>query len=394
MIFAVRQGASIREVARRYCCGVATVHLWLRRAGDRPLGEVNWNDRPSLPHKIQRTDRTIEDLVLTIRREFRETSVLGEYGAAAIHGELLSRGLRPVPSMRTIGRIAQRRGALDNRRRVRQRPPVAGWYLPDVAEQASELDSFDVIEDLMIEGGIHVDVFTAISLHGGLVACWPDRNIPATKVVSALSEHWRSLGLPTYAQFDNDARFQGNHRSADSIGRVIRLCLSLGVTPVFAPPRETGFQAAIESFNGRWQAKVWQRFHYESLAALQLQSARYITAYRSHTNRRIEQAPARRSFPPLWQLDLQAHPRGRIVYLRRTSEQGKVNLLGQSFFVDQNWPHRLVRAEVDLNVGAISFYALRRREPTQQPLLRTVEYRLPNRRFTDRSTNQRDMQSS
>jgi len=394
MVLAVRQGASIREVARRYRCGVATVHLWVRRVGDRPLSEINWNDRPSLPHKIQRTGRIIEDLVLTLRRELRESSVLGEYGAAAIHGELLSRGISPVPSVRSIGRIVQRRGALDNRRRIRQRPPVAGWYLPDVAERTSELDSFDVIEDLMIEGGIHVDVFTAISLHGGLVACWPDRNIPSTKVVSAMSEHWRSVGLPTYAQFDNDARFQGNHRSADSIGRVIRLCLSLGVTPVFAPPRETGFQAAIESFNGRWQAKVWQRFHYESLAALQLQSARYIAAYRSHASRRIEQAPERRCFPSVWQLDLQAHPRGRIVYLRRTSEHGKVNLFGHSFFVDQNWPHRLVRAEVNLNSGLISFYALRRREPAQQPLLRTVEYRFPNRRFSDRSTNQRDMQSS
>ena len=268
MAFAVRQGVSIREVARRYCCGVATVHLWLRRAKDRPLGEINWNDRPSLPHKIQRTDRTIENLVLPLRRELRETSVLGEYGAAAIYGELRSRGISPVPSVRTIGRIVQRRGALDNRRRIRQRAPTAGWYLPDVAEGASELDSFDVIEDLMIEGGIHVDVLTAISLHGGLIACWPDQTIPSTKVVSALSEHWRSFGVPTYAQFDNDARFQGNHRFANSMGRVIRLCLSLGVIPVFAPPRETGFQAAIESFNGRWQAKVWQRFHYESLAAL------------------------------------------------------------------------------------------------------------------------------
>jgi hypothetical protein len=329
--------------------------------------------------------------VLSIRREFRESSVLGEYGAPAIHGELLSRDIKPVPSVRTIGRIFQRRGVLDIRRRIRQRPPVAGWYLPDVAERASELDSFDVIEDLMIEGGIHVDVFTGISLHGGLVACWPDRNIPSTKVVSAMSEHWRSFGLPAYAQFDNDARFQGNHRSADSIGRVIRLCLSLGVTPVFTPPRETGFQASIESFNGRWQAKVWQRFHYESLAALQLQSATYITAYRSHTNRRIEQAPARRSFPPLWQLDLQAHPRGRIIYLRRTSEQGEVNLLGRSFVVDQNWLHRLVKAEVNLDAKVISFYALRRREPRQQPLLRTVEYQFPKRRFTD--TNKTIMES-
>jgi len=40
----------------------------------------------------------------------------------------------------------------------------------------------------------------------------------------------------------------------------MRTCLRLDVTPVFAPPRESGFQAAIENFNGRWQAKVWARF--------------------------------------------------------------------------------------------------------------------------------------
>src|SRR5688572_10534443 len=93
MVLAVRQGASIREVARRYCCGVATVHLWVRRVGDRPLSEINWNDRPSLPHSIQRTVRIIEDLVLNLRRELRESSVLGEYGAAAIHGSCLAEAL-------------------------------------------------------------------------------------------------------------------------------------------------------------------------------------------------------------------------------------------------------------------------------------------------------------
>lgn len=39
----------------------------------------------------------------------------------------------------------------------------------------------------------------------------------------------------------------------------------------------------------------------------------------------------------------------RIIFLRRTSEQGKVRLLGHIFLVDENWPHRLVRAEVDLD---------------------------------------------
>src|SRR5260370_40412084 len=48
-------------------------------------------------------------------------------------------------------------------------------------------------------------------------------------------------------------------RYPDALGRIIRLCLSLDVVPVFVPPRETGFQAMIESYNGWWQAKVWSQ---------------------------------------------------------------------------------------------------------------------------------------
>src|SRR5262249_9497762 len=193
----------------------------------------------------------------------------------------------------------------------------------------------------------------------------------------------RAVGLPAYAQFDNDTIFQGPHQHEDVVGRVMRLCLGLGVVPVFAPPRETGFQAAIENLNGRWQAKVWARFTHESLEGLRACSDRYVAAARARAAVRIESAPARRPFPEGWELDLQAHPRGRIVYLRRTGEQGAVELLGRRFEVDATWPHRLVRAEVDLDAGHIRFYALRRREPDRQPLLRETAYRLPRRRFSE-----------
>lgn len=323
--------------------------------------------------------------MLTVRRELKESSILGEWGAAAIRRELFLREIAAVPSLRTIGRILARGGALDARRRVRRAPPPLGWYLPDLAAGRTELDSFDVIEGLVIEGGTPVEVLTGISLHGGLVASWPGPAVTATMVTEALLDHWRTVGLPAYAQFDNDTRFQGAHQFRDAIGRVMRLCLSLHVIPVFAPPLETGFQAAIESFNARWQAKVWARFHHDSLEALQTRSALYVTAYRSRAAARIEAAPARYPFPVGWRLDLQAPPRGRIIFLRRTTEQGQVTLLGHSFVVDPTWPHRLVRAEVDLDAGCIAFYALRRREPTVQSLLRTVPYHLPARRFIDRS---------
>jgi hypothetical protein len=226
-------------------------------------------------------------------------------------------------------------------------------------------------------------VLNVISLQGGLVGSWPRPAITATVVTDARLEHWQAWGLPTYAQFDHDTRFRGPHQHPDTIGRVIRLYLSLEIVPVCAPPQETGFQAAIERYNGRWQAKVWSRFHHETLAALQAQSARDVAAYHRRAAARIEGAPARRPFPPQWRLNFQSPPRGCLIYLRRTTAQGNVTLLGQRFAVATTWPHRLVRVEVDWDQGGIRCYALRRCEPTAQPLLGTIPYQLPSRRFRE-----------
>ena len=382
MVSAVRRGEALRQVARRFGVSVSTVHFWVNRAEGQRLTRVDWRNRSHQPHHIRRTRRSLENLILKVRSQLKE-STLGEYGAGAIRGELAARGATELPALRTIGRILERRGALDGRHRRRHPPPPIGWYLPEVAARTSELDSFDVIEGLVLEGGIGVEVLNAVSLHGGLIASWPDRTIFAHTVVRAVIEHWRSFGLPAYAQFDNDTRFQGAHQFRDTIGRVIRLCLSLGVTPVFAPPRETGFQAAVESFNARWQAKVWQRFHFDSLAAVQAQSAKYAIAHRQRARLRIDAAPPRSRFPSSWKLNLQTQPQGCIIYLRRTDAVGRVSLLGHSFFVDRTWPHRLIRAHVDLTAKRIKFFALRRREPNWNPLLNSVAYHLPKRKFID-----------
>lgn len=88
-----------------------------------PLEEVDWRDHPPIAGRVHRTAAAVEDLVLGLRRELKETSDLGEYGARAIHRELVARGDGVVPSVRTIGRVLERRGALDAARRVRRPPP-------------------------------------------------------------------------------------------------------------------------------------------------------------------------------------------------------------------------------------------------------------------------------
>lgn len=231
--------------------------------------------------------------------------------------------------------------------------------------------------------GTEVEVLTGTALHSGLVGAWPSGPLTARHIVTTLIAHWRDVGLPSYAQFDNDNRFQGPHQHADTMGRVIRLCLGLGIVPVFAPPREPGFQNGIENLNGRWQEKVWGRFDHQSLADLCRRSVRYVAASRQRAAACHERIPPRAPFPVGWQLDLQAPLQGRVIFIRRTTEYGAIALLGHTFRVDPQWCHRLVRCEVLLDQHCIRFYGLRRAQPEEQPLLRETRYRFPKRRFKE-----------
>jgi hypothetical protein len=362
---------------------VATVALWVERARGERLDRVDWSDRPSAPKTTRRTDPAVEDLVLSVRVELARGD-LGAVGAEAIREALRERRVQPLPAVRTINRILARRGALDGRRTTRRPPPPRGWYLPDVAARRTELDSFDIVEGLIIKDGPEVEVLNGVSLHGGLVVSWPiAAPVTAVMTVASLVAHWQEVGLPGYAQFDNAMIFQGTHRYPDALGRVARMCLSLGVVPVFVPPREMGFQAMIESYNGWWQARVWARFQHPDLGHLQARSHGHVQALRVHRAARIEAAPARRRFPADWRLNLKTRPRGRVVYLRRTNGAGEVSVLGQTWRVSDAWPNRLVRCDVDLDRDQIRFITLRRREPAHQPHVLTVEYRLPNCGFQD-----------
>lgn len=369
----------MRATARRFRVSVSTVAFWVERVHGMRLERADFDDgKPG--SAWNRASATLESRILALRAQLRN-SVLGECGAPAIRASLEACHAKLVPSVATINRVLARHGAQDHAHRVRRPPPPKGWYLPALAAGQAELDCFDLIEDLKIADGPLISVLTGTSLHGGLVDAWPLHPASAKAVLQCLVERWRSEGLPDYAQFDNDTLFQGAHQFADTVGRVSRVCLALGVVVVFAPPREPGFQNAIEGFNGLWQSKVWRRHRFPDLAALKRVSARYIAAHRAKTACRRESAPERRAFPRAFRLNLSAPLKGTMIFLRRSDERGAVHLLGRTFVVDKHWLHRLVRCEVDFKHQSMRFYALRRRDPDDQPLLLEVPYLRPDKPF-------------
>jgi len=224
----------------------------------------------------------------------------------------------------------------------------------------AELDAFDVIEDLPLEGGPRLDVLTTRALWGSVCGAWISAAMRARWLCERLETHWRAHGCPAYAQFDNDSRFQGTHTHPDVLGQVIRFCLLLGVTPC-SPRRENTGRKTSTKASSSVATKVWHRFHHASALAFQARSDRFVAATSDDGRRGEDHAPGRRPFPKRWTLDLHQRPRGMVIYLRRTDEFGAIRVLGHRLEVDAQWVHRLVRAEVDLEAQQIRCYRLRRR---------------------------------
>jgi transposase len=376
MVAAYRAGGSLREVAKNFGETKSTVQRWVAFAHGKRFDRIDFHDKKSGPKKPKnKSTAKLEKRVRQLRKHLKEKSVLGHYGADAIRDEMLRRGDRDVPTTRTIGNILKRNGMLDSRTRVRRPAPPPGWYLPGLQQRKHELDSFDIIEGLYLHGGQEVQFLNGISLHGKLLHSMAMGAVTAENTVLALIEHWKQFGLPRYVQFDNDMVFQGP-RKPNAIGKVIRLCLSLKVIPVFATPYEQGFQGKIERFNRELQEKFWRRKQFKNIKEIERRLAEYVQAHRLAHQAEIVTAPGRRPFPKRWQRDDAKSSRGKMIYLRRTDGSGRVRFLEREFLVSKHWINRLVRAEVDLDEGKVHFFALRRAEWKSQRLLKTMKFAL------------------
>jgi hypothetical protein len=239
--------------------------------------------------------------------------------------------------------------------------------LPEVAAARAELDSCDFIEGLTFSRQRSFDVLTAISLWGHCAtahAIRPRKHLSGAR--RALTVRWQRWGLPAYAQFDNDSIFQGSHGHPSHLGRLVHYCLCLGVTPVFAPPREQGFQNQIESFNALWQAKVWRRRHHRNAAQLRRRSSAFLAAHQAKHALRLDAGPGRGPFPTV----VSRRPLGnRVILLRRADALGSVKIGRRFFRLPPGYAHRLVRCEWRLDLAQLAIFALHRAAPAHQPLL-------------------------
>ena len=87
--------------------------------------------------------------------------------------------------------------------------------------------------------------------------------------------------------------------------------------------------------------------------------------------------------PKDWTLNYATKPQGKVIFIRRTTNDEYVEVMGHWWLVQGAGAHKLIRADVDLSKNKIVFYRLRRREPNVHEMIATANYHFPNKAFKE-----------
>ena len=222
-------------------------YKWLQRS--REDGEEWFLDRlPGTDDPANRSSKELEDLVQFARLHLYNREQF--CGPQAIRWHLEDANVHPLPSLSTIGRILRRRD-LTHKRTGRYRPKDVPYPAPEAA-RPNDVQQADFIGPRFIRTARATRrfyVFNAVDLATG--RCAVEALVGGKGGMdAAIWAIWRRLGLPRHFQVDNEMTFYGSPQYPHTLGPLARLCLPLGVEPVFIPPREPWRNGVVEKFNG------------------------------------------------------------------------------------------------------------------------------------------------
>lgn len=244
---------------------------WLKRS---QLDGEDWaKDLSRRPHRTpKRTDEAMEQAVIETR-EYLEKELYAQTGAFSISWHLKERGINP-PSITAINRIIKRNNLVHSRPKY---VPKGVDYPSLKIANSNYLHQFDELGPRYLKTDGRFYSANIIDAYDRRVSVNPVRRQTKIGITGALIHSWQTLGLPLYLQMDNKLPARGSNRYPRSFGLVIRLCLKLGIQPIFIPLKEPWRNGIIEHFQDVFDKMFFRTQYFESFAHLLRQAEGFET---------------------------------------------------------------------------------------------------------------------
>ena len=262
------------ESAKNVCTVLGRSERWFFKWLERyRTSKADWyRDHPHGPRvAANRIDAVTEQLICSLRKQLEEHQEF--CGAQAIWWELEDLDWPVLPTLMTINRILKRNDLIAPRPKRYQ--PKGKVYPKIPATVLNQLHQLDLMGPRYLTGPVRFYLANVMDIYSHRVAINPMPGRSSTGVLEALVSTWQRLGMPKYLQMDNQLPFRGSNRYPRSFGKIIRLCLELGIQPVFIPLREPWRNAEVEKFQDTCQFRFLRKVTMESFSTLLTESQRF-----------------------------------------------------------------------------------------------------------------------
>jgi IS30 family transposase len=304
----------------------------------------------------------IKNMVLQIRVE-REKGKRTKYqyalvSAQAIYYELRDLRVSPLPSPRTIHGWLKQAGRIAKHKSRKAPNPT----YPDLPCKAvNDVQELDFKGPFYLQD--HAHKYYLMVLRDKMSKKTALRAL-ATKSMDAildfLVDTWQRMGCPRYLKMDNCLDFRGSNLYPRSPSKLMRVCLDLGVQPVFIPLREPWRNGVVENLNGLLARFLFRTQTFETEKQLHQAVQRMETTI--NTTHRLPAlegktpqefaAKAKLRYPPAnyeWRRRDLRLLKGNVTFIRFVRKSGRITLTAKDkFLIGKKYKWQYVMANVDV----------------------------------------------
>lgn len=350
-------GDSPAEIAAALGRTTRWVRKWVARHAEQGHDDGWAESRSWAPlSSPTRTPAELEEAIVASRARLVDNP-RSQYGALAIQWDLRRLGIDPIPPARTIERVLQRAGVAQPRRR--QPGQYQSKHVPyptRVAPEPGATHQVDMIGPRHLFGAAKFHAMNVIDVGSHRVGNSIITETRPNVLVTALTDIWARVGVPSVAQFDNHANFRGGIPPAwQHFSPIVAACLDLDVTPRFIPVREPWRNGVVEHFNDVWDKSFFRTEVFNSIDHLRANNAEFIEfhnthhRYSAHKGASPNQMWTDRHCPTL-PLDYQPPSRlpakGRIEVVRYIRSNRRLDLFGKHITLSPNDTYQYVTAVI------------------------------------------------
>jgi putative transposase len=356
------QGWKKSEIARKMQRSRRWVHRWIGRyEPDAPL--VSLQNHSRAPKQMDGVySERIKKMVLQSREE-REHGKRAKYqyalvSAQAIYYELRELHMSPLPSPRTIHRWLKRAGWIAERK---SRKPPNPTYPVLPCRAVNDVQELDFKGPFYLQD--HAHKYYLVALRDKLskkTALRALANKSMDAILDFLVSAWQKMGCPKRLKMDNCLDFRGSNLYPRSPSKLMRVCLDLGVQPVFIPLREPWRNGVVENLNGLLDRFLFRTHTFETEKQLHqavqrmettINTTHRLPALQGKTPQEFA-ANARLRYPPAhydWRTRDLRLLKGKVIFIRFVRKSGRITLTAKDkFLVGKEYKWQYVLANVDV----------------------------------------------